>query len=601
MTLTSVEASFLNFFFYCEKEQEGEGGVGAGDLAGRTEDVWETLLPVLLLTFYGSSVLTRFSCSLLPLFFSPVLLPHFLPPDTGNYGATLCHLFIFTAKRDGDTYGGDETFLETENRELSEKNQLQTEAIARLEKENNLIKEAAELERRLLNTSLLQAETNSKLLKAKKESMNHNAKATLLSALTEIRKPLGGVMLGLDRIFTGSLTGLRIDDELKYISICAHHQKLLIKSAVDLDTFVTGNKKFKTSEFSPAQLCREVVALQSLSAREGVDIVLSSTLSEGNFSGNPSQLSLVLSNLLSSAATAPGAGKVELSADVVEDYSTFQIICFTVTNDGREVPEYLLQFFFGSPGQLGNEREQIRTFGFAVYVAHEFVKRMRGVLRLHSPAFITKERKGGFGLEPVTEPAEGEGGEGGAGGGGGGGGGFELTFRVRVDKTKSGEKGGRTEAAGEHRRPVNSLPSTATSNAKERAPEREQEQGKELVQEQEEKEEEEGLEQEQERGREESSDDDGSSLTEERGTDEEQEESQERGQEESSYDYDRSLKEEGGTGAWEMDRGGEQLSKGREGEEAISEGRESERAKVRAPLFRSRSSRSAGSKVHALL
>ena len=329
----------------------------------------------------------------------------------GNYGTSLCHLFVFTADKDGDRShrsggggggggggDGDETFLETEYRVLTERSRVQDEDIERLTKENGLIKEAAELEYRLLETSLLQAETNGKLLKAEKESMKQNAKDSLLFALREIRQPLNAVVLGvkhiLKHVLTATLDGPKLTQELKHVQVNAHHLEVLVASAVHLDTFIAGNKPFETFAFSPARLCREAVKLQALTAREGVEIVLVSTLKDEVFMGTPPQLSLVLSNLLSSAAMSTEAGTVELKATVVKDASKYQIINFAVRDNGQEVPASEKAVFFGARGQLGNESEQISTFGFGIFVAHEFVKRMRGALLLASPAFDAKERGG---------------------------------------------------------------------------------------------------------------------------------------------------------------------------------------------------------------
>jgi len=324
---------------------------------------------------------------------------------------------------------------------LAERSRVQAIAIARLAKEAKLVKTTHELETKLLRSSLLQAKTNSKLLKAEKASLKQNVKATLLSALREIRKPLNRIAGGLKHIFSSSLEGPELMEELKYIAACAHHQKVLIKSAIDLDTFITGNKKFGTSAFNMVQLCRKAVAVQALSVRNGVDIVLASTAlkDDENFVGSPSQLSLVLANLLSSAAKYTKKGKVELKLTVVGETYKYQAISFTVTDTGRPVSEEMQDIFFGSRGLRGYEGEQIRVFGFGIFVAHEFVKRMRGVLKLHTPAFVPPTEKFRF-----------------ARGGGGGDGegeerGSELSFQVRFLKAvpsslAAGSKGGAEHA-----------------------------------------------------------------------------------------------------------------------------------------------------------
>ena len=112
----------------------------------------------------------------------------------GNFGATICHLFVFTANKDGDSTGDsgdtcgaggeDETFLETANRELEETSRVQSEAIAGLEEEAARILERAELETRLHETEHM-AELNTMLLAAEKKA-RLNAQAEKSSFLAAI-------------------------------------------------------------------------------------------------------------------------------------------------------------------------------------------------------------------------------------------------------------------------------------------------------------------------------------------------------------------------------------------------------------------------------
>ena len=368
----------------------------------------------------------------------------------GNYGATLCHLFVFTAKKDsGDANADDETFLETENRRLARNIFRQKESIAQLEKENFMIKETAKLETKLLQTSLQQAETNGKLLKAEKASMKQNARAALLSALRDVRKPLNGIVVSLKLIFSDTLQRPGLENELRRIAECAHHQKVLIKSAIDLDTFVTGNKQIRKEVYNPAQVCRDAVALQADNSKNGIDVILTSSLKDEVVVGTPSQLNVVLMNLLSRAAISVRAGTIRLSADVVLDSDKHQVLKFAVSDDGREVPTELQDIFFGTRGQLGNEKEQIRNFGFGAFVAYEFVKRMshlQGMLLLRSPIFTEVEGGEKEGEEGEGEGEEGEEGEGEGGGGGkrhgarDRGRGSEISFDIRVRKIRNSRK-----------------------------------------------------------------------------------------------------------------------------------------------------------------
>ena len=381
--------------------------------------------------------------------------------SVGNYGSSLCHLYIFTpkkdtSKKDGFENGFDVTFIETENRVLQENNRAQSEAIARLTKENMIMKENAELESKLLTSSLLEAKTNGKLLKAEKKYLNQrignrdsNATAGFLAALREVRNPLNGIDLSLEHISlsqeqislqvsSGPLSrqvgGPELKDELKNIEACASRQELVLKSAVDLDRFITGNKQLPKETFNPAQLCRDAVAMQSHSARSGVTVAIASKLDDAYFEGPSSQLLLVLMNLLSRAVSFGEDGAVELAANAVEETETHQVLRFAVTDTGKKVPEELQKKFFGRArggqevGKAANASERIEGFGFSLFVAHEFVKRMQGALTLRSPVFAREEgRKEGGGGGGIDATA-------GGGDDDGGGSGCEFSFEIPVRK-----------------------------------------------------------------------------------------------------------------------------------------------------------------------
>ena len=397
----------------------------------------------------------------------------------GQYGITLCHLFVFTgrnynsrtprtptmapvlsgssassigiigigSKQPGGValhresrpaavifaVSSDETFLESENRTLRESNNLKNAAIAQLSKENSAIKQNAELEARLLGATLDQAQINSKLLKEQRVSKTHNAKASFRAALKEVKNPLDGIFIGLERacalsdaVFENpnreereteseaheseapsppSLSALKA--ELKNIQACASHQDLILKSASELDTYITRNSRIPMQLFIPTRLCRDAVAAQARSSRPGVEVTFVSTgLSDDDvFEGAPSQLNLVLRNLLSSAANFRGNGKVELSVTVAERSEFHQVLRFAVTDTGPEVPEKLKSMFFGkqraknakNSSLVVTEGEQIESYGFGLQVAYELVKRMRGLLLLKSPVFPVFVEKGGEG------------------------------------------------------------------------------------------------------------------------------------------------------------------------------------------------------------
>ena len=330
----------------------------------------------------------------------------------------MCHLFIFTAKKDGDIGGGgggddDETFLETENRELEERNRVQNAAIVSLEKDKNDIATRVKLEHDLLLASELQVETE----KSAKDGLLRE-KASFMAALHEVRNPLNGIVLTLEYIDDslapqiGGPASKELKEELQTIKTCAGHQTLLLKSIMDLDKIMAGNKELPTEDFNPATVCGEVLAMNKHAAKPGVRISLNAAPeADFEFVGAPTQLNLVLVNLMSNALKFTTEGKVELSVAVVEDQyvkdqdainkegdcAKVKVLRFAVTDTGPGVPREQQEKIFGMRGQAGNETSKAKGFGFGLFVAHELVERMGGKIELQSPVEAAAREEGAKG------------------------------------------------------------------------------------------------------------------------------------------------------------------------------------------------------------
>ena len=361
----------------------------------------------------------------------------FLLTSIGNYGATLCHLFIFTSKKNSDTGGSeDETFLERENRLLAERYRVQNEAIARLEAENNESRVRAELEQQLLRASELQTETE----KIAKLGLQRE-KSSFMAALHEVRNPLNGIVLTLEHIddsLSAQIGGEELREELLTIKTCAGHQTLLLKSIMDLDKIMAGNKELPSEDFNPAKICSQAIAMNKHAAKPGVSISLNaSPQADFDFVGAPTQLNLVLVNLMSNALKFTKEGVVELSVAVLEDAdagvgaseevkdsdgdaSHERILRFAVTDTGPGVPREQQEKIFGMRGQAGNETSKAKGFGFGLFVAHELVERMGGRIVLQSPVVATAA------VAVANEEGRGR---------GEGGGGSMFSFEIRVGKS----------------------------------------------------------------------------------------------------------------------------------------------------------------------
>ena len=370
--------------------------------------------------------------------------PPLLPSGGGNYATTLCHLYIFTAKKPstksphgnhGDTGGGgggtthDETFLEGEEREAVNRNRVHMLAIERLEEEAARSRETRELEARLEATEI-RAEMSA-MLHETERSLKMKAEADrsfFMAALHEVRNPLNGIVLTVEYI-SDSLSHLltpELSGELTTIETCATHQELLLKGILFLDKYISGDEELPREEFSPLQLCRDVVAMTRHSAKEGVAIVVKDGTSGRDagrdgaaasprgggaltgaltgakqakpasaasfFVGSPTQLNLVLVNLLSNAAKFTTTGKIELTITTTSSAPDHAVFRFAVTDTGPGVPPEFQKSIFGMRSQTDDKSARVQGFGIGLFVAHELAERMGGKMVLKSPV---KEGEGG--------------------------------------------------------------------------------------------------------------------------------------------------------------------------------------------------------------
>ena len=262
---------------------------------------------------------------------------------------------------------------------------------------------------------------------------------TSVSFQCEVRNPLNGIVLTLEYIAESLWDGLStaMRKEIETIKTCAGHQTLLLRSIMDLDKIMTGNKNLPMEDFNPVQLCRDVVAMTVHGVREGVVVLMGGAnddmesddmessfrvradAADSSFVGAPTQLNLVLINLLSNAAKFTTEGKVVLSAAVVENNAENEksdgnqsVIKFTVTDTGPGVPKDQQEKIYGMRDQTGNDAGRAKGFGVGLFVAKQLVQQMGGELQLRSP---------------VTDHAFNKG--------------CEFSFEIRADKSMLAEAG----------------------------------------------------------------------------------------------------------------------------------------------------------------
>lgn len=177
--------------------------------------------------------------------------------------------------------------------------------------------------------------------KEKAEASN-KAKSNFLATMShEIRTPMNG-MLGMAQV----LLSPKINEEERVDAaraILRSGQTLLnlLNDILDLSKIEAGKFKLEQNVFSPIELIRECVFLNSESAqRKQLSLHSCSSMdSSACFIADDTRLRQMLGNLISNAIKFTQVGRIEVAVDLHTDETLTQYLRFSVIDSGPGIPE----------------------------------------------------------------------------------------------------------------------------------------------------------------------------------------------------------------------------------------------------------------------
>ena len=242
---------------------------------------------------------------------------------------------------------------------------------------------------------------------ARELEMSQRGKDFLASALHEIRNPLNGIVLALKYIFCElELSLVKVPDvkeEICTIDSCANHLQTLLHSILSLDKMLNGTLPVPKEMFKPAQLMYEIERMNKHAAEEGIQVAFEGSGREDDeacttLEGAPTQLKLVLLNLVGNAIKFTHRGKIRLSWKKEEETEKDMVVKFSVEDTGVGIPADQRESIFAFRKQIGEIEAQTKGFGIGLSVAFKLVQMMGGELKVRSPV-READADGGVGSE----------------------------------------------------------------------------------------------------------------------------------------------------------------------------------------------------------
>ncbi|GMH96149.1 hypothetical protein TrST_g2747 [Triparma strigata] len=330
----------------------------------------------------------------------------------GRSGLSLCDISIFTRDSSSSSThsysSGDEekglteanpesylwrenpagNFLAAENSRVKRCIIERDQAIARLEAE------------KIKSFALFEIEKNAA---AYQKQLVENEKNFIARALHEIRNPLNGIGLSLEHIFVSLTPKLdeEVEIELRTIESCCSHLSVLLKSVLSLDKLLNGALALPEEAFNPGVILGEVEKMNKHAAGAGVRVChVGAGEKEFEFAveGAPTQLSLVMINLVNNAAKFTEKGEITFGCNIIEESDEFVVLKFFVQDTGLGIPPEKQKFIFGFREQTGTTDSQSKGYGIGLNVSNRFVELMGGELLVRSPVRHA-DSFGGIGCE----------------------------------------------------------------------------------------------------------------------------------------------------------------------------------------------------------
>ena len=160
-----------------------------------------------------------------------------------------------------------------------------------------------------------------------------------------------------------------------------------MESILSLDKLLNGSQQLRIHDFKPAMVCSEVLAMTQRSLNTGVEInVEKVNVLDEYVLGAPTQLKLMLLNLVTNACKFTIKGTINIILEKVSESNMDATYRFSVSDTGPGVPKALQAYIFGMRQQSdGESGDDVKGFGVGLSVASKLTSLMGGELVLASP------------------------------------------------------------------------------------------------------------------------------------------------------------------------------------------------------------------------
>ena len=245
-------------------------------------------------------------------------------------------------------------------------------------------------------------------------------------AMHELNNPVNGIVGTTDYILDelkDELTA-RVESELRGIKQCTNHMQvstdiptharpplltlvygqLFMVNVLSNDKILAGTMALPSVLFFPAKLCSEVMNMTRHSPKTGVNYKADFPEAEVALLGAPTQLNLMLLNLVSNATKFTTEGSIVLGATVLEESEKEVTIKFAMTDSGPGIPEDKQQGIFDLRSQTGGLESQSKGFGIGLNITSRLAVLMGGQLEVRSP--LQDDRGSEFSFTLVLKKAE---------------------------------------------------------------------------------------------------------------------------------------------------------------------------------------------------
>lgn len=267
------------------------------------------------------------------------------------------------------------------------------ELAAKLEHQNHEL----ESQKQELATQANELNQQNSELETQKQQMEeaNRLKSTFLSNMThELRTPLNSV-ISLSRVLIRRLIGTIPEEEYGYLEVIERNGKnllTLINDILDLSRIEAGREEINLSQFSIRLLVDDIVAMLDPQAQEK-DIVLQNLIGEDlpPIISDADKCLHILQNLISNAVKFNQAGKVEISARLVDAE-----IHVTVRDTGIGIaPDQLSHIFEEFHQADDSTSRKFGGTGLGLSIAQKYADFLQGGINVestlgHGSTFILK-------------------------------------------------------------------------------------------------------------------------------------------------------------------------------------------------------------------